>query len=199
MNATKTSVTRKPDSKSIKKKTETFPDIELPEIDPDEQLLEKEDPGLGFIPTKMTYDEMEDRIPMVAGSFTGWRYRKMRLLNEWTRELDQDPPDILQQVKWKGIIRSRVQSVDELTETELAHYKLAESEVRKQYFVKWATYFSKYLNFKKPFIINGAQFNNLDQDLENPIYDDSDISEFRLNSAYSKKAADDPVVMKIDS
>lgn len=88
MNATKTSVTRKPDSKSIKKKTETFPDIELPEIDPDEQLLEKEDPGLGFIPTKMTYDEMEDRIPMVAGSFTGWRYRKMRLLNEWTRELD---------------------------------------------------------------------------------------------------------------
>jgi hypothetical protein len=46
--------------------------------------------------------------------------------------------------------------VDELTEKELANFKIIKSDLRKKYRVDWAKYFAKYLSFKQPYIINGA-------------------------------------------
>ena len=46
----------------------------------------------------------------------------MRLLNEWTQELDQDPPDPLEMAKYEGYVRNRITDLNELTEKELAWY-----------------------------------------------------------------------------
>jgi hypothetical protein len=66
------------------------------------------DTGLGFEDTSVPYDELEDKVPYLCASFTGWRYKKMRLLNEWTKELDQDPPDALEMAKYEGYVRNRI-------------------------------------------------------------------------------------------
>ena len=48
------------------------------------------DPGLGFTRGNVPYEQLEDKVPILAGSFTGWRYRKMVPLHEFTRARDKD-------------------------------------------------------------------------------------------------------------
>jgi hypothetical protein len=48
------------------------------------------DPGLGFANGTLPYDELDDRRPYIAGSFTGWRYQKMRSVFEICSEFDKD-------------------------------------------------------------------------------------------------------------
>lgn len=51
----------------------------LREISPDDGILQNVDlgdlgPGLGHADGTVDYDELEDRVPYLSGSFTGWRY-----------------------------------------------------------------------------------------------------------------------------
>ena len=48
----------------------------------------------------------------------------MRPLHEWTEELDDDKDDPLEIGKNRGLFRRKVESVDDLTERELANYKI---------------------------------------------------------------------------
>jgi hypothetical protein len=48
-----------------------------------------ESPGLGFENGNLPYESLKDKVPYIAGSFTGWRYKSMRPLHEWTREVDK--------------------------------------------------------------------------------------------------------------
>jgi hypothetical protein len=62
------------------KKAMTSDDVKpLRELAPDDGHLEEvelDDPGagLGHAEGAVPYDELEDRVPYLAGSFTGWRY-----------------------------------------------------------------------------------------------------------------------------
>jgi len=69
------------------------------------------DPGIGYVNANLSFEELEDQVPYLTGSFNGWRYKKMRPLHEWTRELDVDIEDPLDIGKSKGLIRRKVSSV----------------------------------------------------------------------------------------
>ena len=47
-------------------------------------------PGLGFVNGSLPYDELPDRVPYITGTFTGWRYKQMTPLHEFTKALDPD-------------------------------------------------------------------------------------------------------------
>ena len=51
-----------------------------------------------------------------------------------------------------------------------------ESDIRKQYIIKWTKYLTRYLSYKQPYFINGAQFQNLDDDLSFPDYTEDDLN-----------------------
>ena len=94
-------------------------------------MLEADDPGLGYANGSLPYDELDDKTPYLCASFTGWRYRKMRLLCDWTREMDPDPPEPLKLGKEKGLIRNRIYDLDDLNDMEFAYYKIMQSDIRK--------------------------------------------------------------------
>ena len=50
----------------------------------------KLDPGLGHTDGSLTYEEMENKVPYLAGSFTGWRYMKMKNVFDLCTECDTD-------------------------------------------------------------------------------------------------------------
>lgn len=54
----------------------------------------------------------------------------MKPMHEWTRSLDQDADDPLEIGKNRGLIRRRVVTIDDLTERELANFKIIETEIR---------------------------------------------------------------------
>jgi len=43
----------------------------------------------------LDYNELSDRQPYITGSFTGWRYKKMIPLHEFTKQMDKDAQPIL--------------------------------------------------------------------------------------------------------
>jgi hypothetical protein len=106
----------------------------------------------------LPYDMLEDKTPLIAGSFTGWRYKKMVPLHEFTKSIDKEYQDPIEKGKYDGDIRKRVTTVKELNEFELACYKKILGEQKRKYIVGWADYFNKYLDYKQPFVINGVAY-----------------------------------------
>jgi len=51
---------------------------------------EFDDPGLGHTNGTLAYDDMEDQVPYLSGSFTGWRYLKMRSVFDLCTNDDKD-------------------------------------------------------------------------------------------------------------
>ena len=47
-------------------------------------------PGKGFVNGHLGYDELDDGVPYLTGSFTGWRYRKMLQVSEVCKEMVGD-------------------------------------------------------------------------------------------------------------
>lgn len=41
-------------------------------------------PELGFTNGSLPYEQLDDKIPYIAGSFTGWHYKKMIPLHDFT-------------------------------------------------------------------------------------------------------------------
>ena len=42
---------------------------------PNIKPIKEGEPGLGFVDGNLSYDELQDKVPYLAGSFTGWRYK----------------------------------------------------------------------------------------------------------------------------
>ena len=42
--------------------------------------------------TNLKYKKLDDQVPFICGSFTGWRYRRMISLEQFNRELDPEEP-----------------------------------------------------------------------------------------------------------
>lgn len=70
-------------------------------------MVPVEDPGLGYEKV-LTYRELEDRVPYLVGSFTGWRYKKMIKLSEFTKMNDKQYVDPINVGKENGDIRGSV-------------------------------------------------------------------------------------------
>lgn len=178
----------KQQAKGKKQKVEF--DFQLPTIDPLSQML-TEPPGLGHVNGNLSYEELPEKVPYLCGSFTGWRYKQMQPLSEWCRQIDRDPPSALEIGKSKGVIRESVTSPQELTELELAHFKVIESDIRRQYNFQWMRYLPKYLKFQKPLLVNAAQFENIDEDLIYPQFSDSEDSETPPSSKHTEPDAEE--------
>lgn len=63
-------------------------------------------------------------MPYLAGSFTGWRYKKMLPLHELTKAIDKDYVSPLDICKYEGQIRKRISDVDLLEPREKAHLQV---------------------------------------------------------------------------
>ena len=50
-------------------------------------------------------------MPLIAGSFTGWRYRSMMPLHEFCRIIDKENKPTLEIAKLQGELRKRVEDV----------------------------------------------------------------------------------------
>ena len=71
----------------------------------------------------LPYEKLEDKVPLICGSFTGWRYRKMIPLHEFTMIIDKNRADLMEVGKKQGEIRQRLKSQDEFNEYEHAIMK----------------------------------------------------------------------------
>jgi len=50
--------------------------------------VDNSNPGIGFVRGDLPYDQLEEKLPYLAASFTGWRYKQMIPLHEFTKSLD---------------------------------------------------------------------------------------------------------------
>ena len=121
--------------------------IDLPE-DHENTEDPKVYPGLGFARGNLSYEDLDDRVPYLTGSFTGWRYRKMIPVHEFCQRIDKNYRDPLKIAYDTDKIKQEVESVDKLNEIELANYKIVAANERKKYRVNWARYFKQYLTYK---------------------------------------------------
>lgn len=121
-----------------------------------QDVEEEEDPGLGHVNGNVSYDRLENKIPYLCGSFTGWRYKKMVPLHEFNQGMDKEWKDPFEQCKANGTIKFSKTKDDDLTTREKTELEIMASKQRKNYRVHWAKYFNKYLMYKNPYIINGA-------------------------------------------
>ena len=78
--------------------------------------------GIGFENGNLPYESLKDKVPYIAGSFTGWRYKSMRPLHEWTREVDKQVIDPFEMAKKAGHIRHWAKEISDLSEKELIYY-----------------------------------------------------------------------------
>ena len=74
----------------------------------------------------MPYDQLEEKTPYIAASFTGWRYKKMIPLHEFTRQMDLEYLEPFEIAKDEGLVRRRIPR-EEMSEREMAHVKVIEA------------------------------------------------------------------------
>ena len=62
----------------------------------DREFGQQEDTDIMYENTNQKYSQLENKVPFVCGSFTGWRYRKMIPLEDFNRQFgdEVDPFEI---------------------------------------------------------------------------------------------------------
>ena len=87
--------------------------------------------GLGFTDGAKPYSDLEDQSPYICGSFTGWRYKKMMPLHEFSMILAKDEvQSTLEIAKWRTLVREEVTDVGELSRVERAYYDIIAARER---------------------------------------------------------------------
>ena len=134
------------------------------EIDRD---LVDEDPGeLIYENTNVKYRYLENQVPYICGSFTGWRYRKMIPLEEFTKQLAHggeaiDPYEIaFEHAVSQGRIRKRTRGYYDknANDYEKAYIDIARIEERLRYVYGWRHFFAKHLRYRRPYCLNSHLF-----------------------------------------
>ena len=123
----------------------------------DRNFGKDEDKDLYYVNGNLSYDDQEDRVPYLCGSFTGWRYLKMISLEDKCRSLDEElkspfelAKDMYRVKKWKKL--------KECDDWEKRWIEVTECEQQIHYMYDWQDFLPKSLNYKKPFILNGHMF-----------------------------------------
>ena len=60
--------------------------------------------------------------PYIYGQFTNWEPKRMFEIREFCDRINKDKPNVFERLKAYGLIRHKVETVDELNKTELAEY-----------------------------------------------------------------------------
>ena len=105
-------------------------------------------------------------MPYICGSFTGWRYRKMISLEEFTKQMAHggeqiDPYEIaFEHAVSQGKIRKRTRSYFDknANDYEKAYINIARIEERLRYIYGWRHFFAKHLRYKRPYCLNSHLF-----------------------------------------
>ena len=116
-------------------------------------------PGIDHVDGTVPYHELEDRVPYVAASFTGWRYKKMKRVFDVCTNMNKDYVEAFERCRDIGKIRKRVDSLANCTNYEKKNYFEEEYLETLRYTYKWENHFKDNLRYKKPFIINGYEIN----------------------------------------
>jgi len=80
-------------------------------------------PGIGFVDGHLPYEDLDDGVPYLTGSFTGWRYRKMLRVSDMCKEMVSDYVDPFQRCKDLGKIRKKVTSYEKCSKQEQKDYQ----------------------------------------------------------------------------
>ncbi len=123
----------------------------------DREFGEQEDKDIVYENTNIKYSHQENQVPFVCGSFTGWRYRKMTLLEDFNRKYEEyvDPFDIATS---QGNIRKRTENRSQCNEREERYCEIAEIEEKLRFTYAWRHFFAQNLRYKRPFIMNSHLF-----------------------------------------
>lgn len=77
----------------------------------DHEFGQQEDADIMYENTNVKYSQLEDQVPFVCGSFTGWRYRRMTTLEEFNEKYEPRE-DAFELACAQGQIRKRVARLD---------------------------------------------------------------------------------------
>lgn len=92
----------------------------------DENFGENEANDLIYTNASVKYSLLENQVPYICGSFTGWRYRKMLNLEEFNRSFETDFVDPFEIAYATGNIRKRITNREMCNEFEIRHVEIAE-------------------------------------------------------------------------
>ena len=126
------------------------------EIDRDFGEQDQED--LFYCNPNVKYSQMENQTPYICGSFTGWRYRKMYKLEEFTRNLEGESTSPFELAAAAGKIKKKTTSVEMCNDYEKSWVDYYAVQEKLRFTYDWRHFFKKYLRFKRPFIANGHFF-----------------------------------------
>jgi hypothetical protein len=120
------------------------------------------EPGLGFDDGTATYKNLENKVPYLTGSFTGWRYKKMRPLFDVLTELDEDYMPAFDLAKAMGSVHRMAKGYDTLLKPEhkkemKAYQEIRLKQVKNYSHDGWEAKQSLFGPYKKPFIVNGYE------------------------------------------
>ena len=116
-------------------------------------------PGeLEFDNGHVSYEDLENKQPYLAGSFTGWRYRKMKLLHEYTAAMTKRPRDFLEVAQDMRKVRRKCATLDDCSKVEKRWVEICRLSEQLRYTYQWPHYFKQGIKYKLPFIINGHLF-----------------------------------------
>ena len=82
----------------------------------------KVDPGKGHVNGSLPYDDLDDGVPYISGSFSGWRYKKMIPVHELCKRMDRDYTSCFELCQNIGKIRKRICDLDDATKKEKSDY-----------------------------------------------------------------------------
>jgi len=102
---------------------------------------------------------------MIYGAFTNWKPKRMYEIREYCELLNKDKPDIFQLCKDKNIIPQKSVDPEYLQPHEKRKYHNEVKFYYESYKVIWRDIIQKYLQYKKPNLVNAEkkeQLNNID-------------------------------------
>lgn len=101
--------------------------------------------------------------PMIYGSFTNWKPKRMQDIREYCNNVNSDRPDIFARCKQSEKIHAKYEDVESLKGIAL---KMYEAEVRSyydSYKLIWKDIVQKYMKYERPNLINANNKDFLDR------------------------------------
>jgi len=126
-------------------------------------------PGMGHAHAEgVPYDQLDNQVPYLAGDFTGWRYKKMIPVHQITKNMDRDYCKLFDWCKSIGKIKRHNDTIEECSKRERKDLNAVRTRQALKYTYGdggagapgWPS-FIKQMRYKKPFIVNGYEMNDM--------------------------------------
>jgi len=80
--------------------------------------VQEQDREIGFAAGHLPYEDLQDKVPYIAGDFTGWRYKRMLPLHEVCHRYDPNPRNFFEHAQDMKKIRRYADSIDDCNNVE---------------------------------------------------------------------------------